>query len=73
MGEVDRDRWNKLSDFERATELAKRAAQNPDMDPSYVFAPGYRAPLTDVNVNLYVGISALVFGGFLLWMAHRAS
>ena len=37
-----------------------------------VFA-GYRAPLTDVNVNLYTGISALVFGGFLLWMAHRAS
>ena len=38
-----------------------------------VFAPGYRAPLTDVNVNLYTGISTLVFGGFLLWMAHRAS
>ena len=38
-----------------------------------VFAPGYRAPLTDVNVNLYTGISALVFGGILLWMAHRAS
>ena len=37
-----------------------------------VFA-GYKAPLTDVNVNLYTGISALVFGGFLLWMAHRAS
>jgi uncharacterized membrane protein HdeD (DUF308 family) len=38
-----------------------------------VFMPGYRAPLTDVNVNLYTGISALVFGGFLLWMAHRAA
>jgi hypothetical protein len=38
-----------------------------------VLVPGYKAELTDVNVNLYTGISALVFGGFLLWMARRAS
>jgi hypothetical protein len=35
--------------------------------------PDSRAPLTDVNVNLYSGISMLVFGGFLLLMARRAA
>ena len=34
--------------------------------------PDLRAPLTDVNVNLYSGISMLLFGGFLLLMARRA-
>jgi uncharacterized membrane protein len=34
--------------------------------------PDLRAELTDVNVNLYSGISMLVFGGFLLLMARRA-
>ena len=38
-----------------------------------VIAPDMRAPLTDVNVNLYSGLSMLVFGGFLLAMARRAS
>ncbi len=38
-----------------------------------IFDPGLRAPLTDVNVNLYVGVVSLVFGGILLWLAHRAS
>ena len=38
-----------------------------------VLAPDMRAPLTDVNVNLYSGISMLVFGAFLLFMAWRAS
>jgi hypothetical protein len=33
----------------------------------------YRAPLTDVNVNLYSGISMLVFGSVMLWLARRAS
>jgi len=32
-----------------------------------------RAPLTDMNINLYSGISMLVFGAFLLFMARRAS
>ena len=36
-----------------------------------LLAPGLRAPLTNVNVNLYSGICMLVFGGFLLWLAHR--
>jgi hypothetical protein len=34
--------------------------------------PDLRAPLTDVNVNLYSGLSMVVFGGFLLLMARRA-
>jgi hypothetical protein len=36
--------------------------------------PDLHAPLTEgVNVNLYSGISMVVFGGFLLLMARRAS
>jgi hypothetical protein len=34
--------------------------------------PDLRAPLTDINVNLYSGLSMLAFGGFLLIMARRA-
>ncbi len=33
----------------------------------------YSAPLTVVNANLYSGLSMLVFGGILLWLARRAS
>lgn len=35
--------------------------------------PDARAPLTQVNINLYAGLFTLVFGGILLWLAHRAS
>jgi hypothetical protein len=38
-----------------------------------LFARDLRAPLTNVNVNLYAGVVMLVFGGILLWMAHRVS
>jgi hypothetical protein len=38
-----------------------------------VIEPGMRAPLTDVNINLYAGLSMLAFGAFLLLMARRAS
>lgn len=34
---------------------------------------GYTAPLTPVNVNLYAGISMLVFGGVLLWLSRRTT
>jgi len=34
---------------------------------------GYRAALGDANVNLYCGISMLVFGGVMLWLARRSS
>ncbi len=34
---------------------------------------GYSAPLTAANANLYSGISMLIFGGVLLWLARRAS
>ena len=36
-------------------------------------APDARAPLTEVNINLYTGCATLLFGGVLLWLAHRAS
>ena len=32
-----------------------------------------RAPLTDVNVNLYAGLCMLTFGGVMLWLSRRAS
>jgi hypothetical protein len=38
-----------------------------------VFAPETRAALTTANVNLYSGISMLVFGLFLLLLAWRAT
>ena len=36
-------------------------------------ASGYRAPLESGNVNLYAGISMLVFGGVMLWLARRSA
>lgn len=30
-----------------------------------------RGRLTDANVNLWCGVSMLVFGGLLLWLARR--
>ena len=36
-------------------------------------AAGYRAPLQSGDVNLYCGISILVFGGVMLWLARRGS
>jgi hypothetical protein len=35
--------------------------------------PSARAPLTEVNVNLYSGLAMAVFGGILLWLARRSS
>jgi hypothetical protein len=32
----------KLSDLEIATRLAQKAVENQDMDPSFIFAPGWR-------------------------------
>ena len=32
-----------------------------------------RAPLTDINVNLYAGLAMLVFGGTMLWLSRRAT
>jgi hypothetical protein len=37
-----------------------------------VVRPEARAPLTDVNVNLWCGLTLLVFGGVLLWLSRRA-
>jgi ABC-type antimicrobial peptide transport system permease subunit len=38
-----------------------------------IFAPDARAVLSDANVNLYGGLTMLVFGLFMLLMAWRAS
>jgi len=38
-----------------------------------IFAPDTRAALSDANVNLYSGLSMLVFGLFMLMLAWRAS
>ncbi|HUB83462.1 MAG TPA: hypothetical protein VMB03_31905 [Bryobacteraceae bacterium] len=35
--------------------------------------PELRAPLTDLNVNLYSGLSMVAFGGFLLLLSRRAT
>jgi hypothetical protein len=37
-----------------------------------IVSPGTRAPLTDINVNLYSGLMMLVFGVILLLLARRA-
>ena len=36
-----------------------------------VFSPETRAPLTDINVNLYCGLVLLAFGATLLLLARR--
>jgi uncharacterized membrane protein HdeD (DUF308 family) len=38
-----------------------------------LFEPDARSTLTDANVDLYCGVAMLVFGGFLLALAFRAS
>ena len=32
----------------------------------------FKAPLLDVNLNLYFGIFSILFGGVFLWLARRA-
>ncbi len=34
--------------------------------------PNERAPMEAVNVNLYSGLSMLIFGVVMLWLARRA-
>ena len=38
-----------------------------------IFAPAAPAPLTDANVNLYVGLAMIAFGIILLLLARRAA
>jgi hypothetical protein len=35
-------------------------------------APGFSAPLLNINLNLYFGIFCIFFGGIFLWLARRA-
>ena len=37
------------------------------------FLSDARARLSDANVNLWCGLSMLVFGGILLWLARRSA
>jgi hypothetical protein len=37
-----------------------------------IAAPERRAPLTDVNINLYSGLFMLAFGMTLLWLVRRS-
>jgi uncharacterized membrane protein HdeD (DUF308 family) len=37
-----------------------------------VLSPETRAPLTDVNVNLYCGLFMVIFGGALLVLSWRS-
>jgi uncharacterized membrane protein HdeD (DUF308 family) len=36
-------------------------------------AANYQAPLGSANVNLYCGVSMLIFGAVMLWLAWRKS
>ncbi len=36
-------------------------------------ATGNRAPLTDAPVNLYAGVSMVLFAGAMAWLARRKS
>ena len=38
-----------------------------------IFSPENKAALTDINVNLYAGLSMLIFGGVLLLLARRSA
>jgi hypothetical protein len=38
-----------------------------------IFGTHNTAPLTELNVNLYVGLFMLVFGGGMLWMGLRSA
>jgi hypothetical protein len=31
-----------------------------------------RAPMTEINVNLYTGIAMAMFGGSMLWLARKS-
>jgi hypothetical protein len=35
-------------------------------------AANFKAPLLDMNLNLYFGIFSIAFGGVFLWLARRA-
>jgi hypothetical protein len=32
----------------------------------------YKAPMLEVNINLYFGLFCLAFGGVFLWLARKA-
>ena len=38
-----------------------------------VTTPDARAALTQININLYSGLSMVAFGSVMLWLARRSS
>jgi hypothetical protein len=36
-------------------------------------AANYQAPLESANVNLYCGVSLLIFGAVMLWLSRRGA
>jgi hypothetical protein len=36
-------------------------------------AANYQAPLESANVNLYCGVSMLIFGAVMLWLSRRGA
>lgn len=34
--------------------------------------PDFKAPLLEMNLNLYFGVFCIIFGGIFLWLARRA-
>ena len=33
--------------------------------------PDFKAPLLEMNINLYFGVFCILFGGVFLWLARR--
>jgi hypothetical protein len=36
-------------------------------------SPNARAPFTQTNINLWSGLTFVLFGGILLWLSRRAN
>ena len=37
-----------------------------------LMSPDFKAPLLEINLNLYFGLFCIAFGGVFLWLARRA-
>ena len=38
---------------------------------AFIF-PDFKAPLLEMNLNLYFGVFCILFGGVFLWLARKA-
>jgi hypothetical protein len=37
-----------------------------------IFVPQDKAPLLTINLNLYMGVCLIAFGGIFLWLSRKA-